>query len=741
MHFTDEEAAEVKAWVVKKLEDISDADSDVLADYVLALIRSDAPDDEIRKASIENLEDFLKENTVKFVDEIFEKYSPKPEPPPSQPTSQQSLQFPPQQIPFNQPLQPSNVMPFVSGQIPAVGSGQQPVSGFESNGTNFGRKRTFNDVSQNAESSDQLYGGGDRPFKVQRGKRGARGGWEGRGQTHHYSQQTRTGGYPGIPLIPGAGFPQFDPNDPVSAMMALQSMGLPQMPGMPQMPIGNPQFSSAPPTKIPERCKDYDTKGFCVLGSTCPYQHGPDHIVAPGRDDEYDPTKSSIVLATNGANGHGTTGFNRGSDRGRGRGRGRGDRGGFPSRGRNRADFSHAGPNEDQSITTIVVEQIPEDKFNEQIVRDFFSQFGNIVEITMKPHRNLALVKYDTYAAAKAAWSSPKVIFDNRFVKVYWYKPNATAEANGSQSGHAAGDQKPFDHENFQKQQAEAQKAFEEKLKKRKETEEAIKALEKQREELLKRQHEEQVKLMAKLASKGEVPAAEESSATAEKPVSSEDDKASEQTKALRAQLAALEEEAKSLGIDPNASTRGRGRGWPGYRGRGFYPPRGCGYGPYHGRGAFRGRGSHRGRGGVLRLDNRPKKVAVSGVKFDETKDEALRQYLLGIGDYESIESNPDRPDSLIVSFKERYVAEQLIYGPTHIPGVGNVEFAWVANAPSAPSTTVNTPGATSTTFVSGSESKGEGDTVMGNEEPDLQKNAGHEVDYDVAEDDTWAVE
>jgi hypothetical protein len=40
----------------------SDADSDVLADYVLALIRSDAPDDEIRQASVENLEDFLKES-------------------------------------------------------------------------------------------------------------------------------------------------------------------------------------------------------------------------------------------------------------------------------------------------------------------------------------------------------------------------------------------------------------------------------------------------------------------------------------------------------------------------------------------------------------------------------------------------------------------------------------------------------------------------------------------------------
>lgn len=41
----------------------SDADADVLADYVLALIRADAPDEEIRKASVEGLEDFLRERS------------------------------------------------------------------------------------------------------------------------------------------------------------------------------------------------------------------------------------------------------------------------------------------------------------------------------------------------------------------------------------------------------------------------------------------------------------------------------------------------------------------------------------------------------------------------------------------------------------------------------------------------------------------------------------------------------
>lgn len=42
----------------------SDADSDVLADYVLALISSDAPDDEIRQNSAVNLEDFLRESAL-----------------------------------------------------------------------------------------------------------------------------------------------------------------------------------------------------------------------------------------------------------------------------------------------------------------------------------------------------------------------------------------------------------------------------------------------------------------------------------------------------------------------------------------------------------------------------------------------------------------------------------------------------------------------------------------------------
>ena len=41
----------------------SDADSDVLADYVLALIRADNPEAELKANATENLEDFLKDST------------------------------------------------------------------------------------------------------------------------------------------------------------------------------------------------------------------------------------------------------------------------------------------------------------------------------------------------------------------------------------------------------------------------------------------------------------------------------------------------------------------------------------------------------------------------------------------------------------------------------------------------------------------------------------------------------
>ncbi len=556
--------------------------------------------------------------------------------------------------------------------------------GFNGN-ANQSRKRSYNDRQGDGDGSDSHYGRGDRSTKqVRRGGRGGRGdnssgradyfgGRGGRGGGLQ-EQNFPMGGIPGLAQSPPISFPgmpppppgfPFDPNDPMGAIMAMQAMGFPPLPGMPPFPqAGSPTGLQQPggqrspgadvpaARKIRERCRDYDTKGFCTRGSACPYEHGMDHIVVPAQQDEYDP-KNSVMMdiqkTTNGTNGHSSFDNNRSNDRGRGRGRGRGDRGGLVLNRRGRAEFSHAGPNHDRSISNIVVEQIPEDKFDEQSVRDFFSEFGNILEVTMQAYKRLAVVKFDDYGAAKRAYESPKVIFDNRFVKVYWYKPDAlpTPPANGaakvssSMSPSAKSEEKVFDKEQFERDSAAAQRKLEENQKKMKETEVQRQALEKQKEELARKQQEEKKKLLEKLAAKGVGKSGSPSPSVSGTARSGEngtnvtgEGKVSAQTEALRAQLAALEAEARSLGLDTTLtdesySHRGRGRGRGIYRGTGSFAPRGRGFdssrGGYRGRGApFGGRG-----GGVYKLDNRTKKVAVSGVNFDTAKDEGLRQYLL----------------------------------------------------------------------------------------------------------------
>ncbi|KAL4870049.1 hypothetical protein BDV12DRAFT_65121 [Aspergillus spectabilis] len=729
MQLTEDQAEEVKNWVVKKLEDISDADSDVLADYVLALIRSDAPDEEIRKASVENLEDFLREHTADFVQELFATFASKQPPSLAQTQAPQGAGMDAQPAPPNLPSGPMN-----GSYVPQV-----PFDN-----SNTSRKRTYDDGFNGDQAREEVPH--HRNFKNPRRGRGGRGDWMGRdghaaggpGQFPHPS----AGGFPPMPPT----FPGFDQNDPMAAMIALQSMGFPQIPGIPPMPMppsgGAGQQSDHIGPKSTEKCPFYETQGICYLGDACPYQH--DMIPGSSKNEEYDPKASNIVPDFRPR----PDGPMRGSDRGRGRGRGRGgDRGGFANRGR-RSEFSSAGPNEDPSVKTIVVEQIPDDKLEEFAIREFFSQYGEITDISLQPHKKLALITFIDHAAAKRAWSSPKVIFDNRFVKVYWHKPKGDRNNDQRPGAENREESQPFDAEEFQRQQEVAQKAHEEKAKRRKETEEAKQALEKQREELIKKQEEEKQRLLQRIGGASSGSATPDGGAAQ----SLSDENASEQTKQLRAQLAALEAEAKRLGLDPSnnpdssSSFRGRGRG---FGSRGGYTPRGRGYDPSY-RGSYRGRGGFaaRGRGGVLRLDNRPKRVAVSGIKPNSEQDEAFRQFLIGVGEYESITPNPSEEESLIIAFKERYIAEKFMFGPRNIPSVGEIQLAWVPNPPiSLPSTNhqMSTPSEAKTGF--------DEDTIMGSGPVDqnggLSKGGGvagtgmnADVDYDVAEvDDSWGVE
>ncbi|KAF1811645.1 hypothetical protein P152DRAFT_449926 [Eremomyces bilateralis CBS 781.70] len=759
MRVEEENTATLKKWIIKRLEDISDADSDVLADYVLALVKSEEPDDQVRQNCLENLEDFLHDHTATFVNDVLsairtQSYNPEAQPPSTLSASAAE---------FNPPAGPSGVQ-------------NRPASDPFQNGHKLpdSRKRAFGDREGSIprDGRDPHYHrNGDRNIKQLR-----RGGFRGnlaaggdgrgrfsnqRGQIGHLGNPAMQGmppgmQLPGMPLLPTPpGFPQFDPNNPLSAMMAMQALtfaGMQQQ-GAPN-PLGQGQFGQLAQIQKKGRCREFDQKGFCTLGSSCSYEH-----VDKGAD-EYDPTNASIVTNTHRPNGTTSTRGQHG-----GRGRGRGDK-----QGRGRAPFSSVGPNYDQTVTTIVVEQIPEEKFTEEAVRSFFSEYGAVESIDMQPYKRLALVKFSDFASALQAYQSPKSVFDNRFVKVYWYKPDDVGINGTKDSRRSYPDEMVIDATDIAEKQAEAQRAHEEKLKK-------LEEAKVQREELdrkLRAQEEERKKLLAKLEAKAAATGTPAPEGSTEKKADASTDGVEDmprvtntETEALRAKLKELEAEATSMGIDPELSMSspfGFGRGGPSFRGRGprgggGYAPRGRGYDPYRGnwRGAGRGYAAPTygaPRGGVRRLDNRTRKVAVAGVEYGTEGDEALRSYLFNNYEVDSIEKHPEKADAQVVTFKERYVAEQFIAAgsTTSITSLGKLDLSWVQQTfpppTSAPQSTADSglprSGANQVSETTNGDSGKDKELDM----PDLESAAAavdavvgrsEEYDPDIADDtDRW---
>jgi RNA-binding protein 26 len=331
-------------------------------------------------------------------------------------------------------------------------------------------------------------------------------------------------------------------------------------------------------------------------------------------------------------------------------------------------------------MTGIVVEGIPDDKCDEDHVREFFSEFGDIDGITMQPEQKLAIVKYSSHDAAQAAYDSPKVVFDNRFVKVYWHKQAKHAKTSSEAPAVAQESSNELDvvmddggdadqRDDFLQHVDEFQRKYQES----KVTRELCAEKKQEVSSKLKKIEEERKKMETMIAQRTSGSTLSAANGDAD----------NEQTKALKEQLAQLEAEAKSLGIDTDAPTTNgynsynssyRGRG--GYRGRG----RGAGRGAYRGfRGGWAGSG---GRGGaVMRLDNRPKTVAVTFAAGSyEDHNEAIRQFLLFNSlDSAAVTKHPERDDTALLAFNQRYEGEIFMSALTNseLPHAGKVELSW----------------------------------------------------------------
>ncbi|EPS43467.1 hypothetical protein H072_2545 [Dactylellina haptotyla CBS 200.50] len=694
--FDDGDAALLKKWVVNRLENISDADSDVLADYVLALLRHEQSEAEVRQMCIDQLDDFLREHTTIFVNELFAALRsksylsvnstlhagltstttavtaaatttpPAAVPPPVQPVhdepesegeytpkSPEILQ--PQHNPF-----PTNNNSKKRGYYDRDAPGAQTHGGHYSNARNKnpkthgrGGNRAGRDINNSFDPHNKWARGGG-----EFGRNGAVGPHQGQ---QHRGQMHQQQPFPMNPLPGAGGLPIGAPplpfgTDPMTQLLAVATMQGAWNPLAMFHPP--PHMIPGPENRPPKKrglCHSYEQKGFCRRGDSCPYLHANPLVVPPvkGQDeDEYDPHTPMLSPQELERRASGSFPPTKPPQPSRGGGNQRGGRGG--ARG-GRSEFAAFGPARESSKKALVIESIPEDKLDDESVRGYFLAFGGIESIEVKPEKKLAIVRFENAEDAKKAHSSPEPIFNNRFVKVYWMKGEGGNERQQVQSQHHQQgnhqqpqndpDEMEIDIEDFQKKQDEAQKAYEEKQAKKKEIDDQAKRLEELQADLLRRQEEEKKKLLAKLAKKHASKDVINGDGAEKTEDNEKGSKEAQQTAALKAQLEALEAEATSLGIDHSSLDEPLSDFVPssGYRGRGSFGGRG-GFGGYSARGAYipRGRGAFgayrgatfRGRGATMskKLTLDNRTKTVMVNGVSDSDVEALQQYMLACG-------------------------------------------------------------------------------------------------------------
>ncbi|KAL6304235.1 hypothetical protein BKA93DRAFT_301444 [Sparassis latifolia] len=235
MLFDPETANDLRPWLVKTLEPVCDAEPGALADYILALLKHNAPEAELRKELASQLEEFL-EKGPSFIDTLF--------------TALRTKSY----LPYSAASPSSGYLP---SSTPSVDTGIPiPLDALLSpsipTSPDRGRKRSIDHDDHemrpptkgprlNGDGQFSRYGRNDsRSSWGGRGERGGRMAMNGRSD---YVEGSMNGGMDGgMGHINGRG-PQYRPPD---------RRGI---------------------------CRDYHNNGYCARGAFCKYSHGDDAVI------------------------------------------------------------------------------------------------------------------------------------------------------------------------------------------------------------------------------------------------------------------------------------------------------------------------------------------------------------------------------------------------------------------------------------------------------------------------------
>ncbi|XP_029030597.1 RNA-binding protein 27 isoform X2 [Betta splendens] len=314
----------LKSWLAKLLEPICDADPSALANYVVALVKKDKPEKELKALCADQLDVFLQKETIGFVEKLFECL-----------TTKNYLGNPPAKESPKEEVRP---IPVKSDVVEAETLEEERENrrrrSPQRNRTEFNEPRSRDDrrreerkrrdFDRHGKSSSESHRERERherrrgsprgrSYSRSRSRSGSRGKsrdreHRGRGETDFKSkfevERKDTDGYnssttPGsqqqhiAPLLP---LPT--PTHPFSSTSSSPA-GVSGTGGVPkatpahlpdsttdtwsgyygaqrQDGVGKPFNKNV---LLKQRCRDYDEKGFCVRGDLCLFDHGNDPLI------------------------------------------------------------------------------------------------------------------------------------------------------------------------------------------------------------------------------------------------------------------------------------------------------------------------------------------------------------------------------------------------------------------------------------------------------------------------------
>uniref|UniRef100_A0A673H0V9 RNA-binding protein 26-like n=1 Tax=Sinocyclocheilus rhinocerous TaxID=307959 RepID=A0A673H0V9_9TELE len=275
----------LKTWLSKTLEPICDADPSALAKYVVALVKKDKSEKELKALCIDQLDVFLQKETQVFVDKLFEavnakSYLPQPEQPTSASRTETHQRTEKDETKREEVTQNNHIRSReYDRNPPRRDSYRERYNRRRERSRSYSRSRSRSWSKDRTRDRDR-----DRDRDRERDRTRSRSQRDSGKPKYEHSRPERqevatSDGYTATPLTPGNTSAHF----PVPTLSSTITVIAPTHHGnnttesWSEFPQDHTPFGRGGPPR--KRCRDYDEKGFCMRGDMCPFDHGSDPVV------------------------------------------------------------------------------------------------------------------------------------------------------------------------------------------------------------------------------------------------------------------------------------------------------------------------------------------------------------------------------------------------------------------------------------------------------------------------------